>query len=244
MITKMEKPISILTSMCDNTSKMSIPSIFSLFMDIATEHAPQMGVGFYDLSKRGLFWITVKTKIKIFNLPKIIDEVTAATWPETPGRVRCNRYYTISKDGEILVTGKSEWAVISLNDGRLHKLSEINPEGLEYSKDIVCDEPYAHISEDFSDCEILGRYKVCSTDIDLGQHMNNAAYIKALFGMFSCKELEDMNICEADIAFRTPCYEGDELTVRCRKDDNALEIGILKSDGKTAATARLVTKSN
>ncbi|MBQ8004580.1 MAG: hypothetical protein IJ299_05775, partial [Oscillospiraceae bacterium] len=95
------------------------------------------------------------------------------------------------------------------------------------------------IPEDFSGCDLLGKYTVRSTDIDLGQHMNNAKYINALFGLFSCEELKRMNITDVEINFRTPCFEGDELSIYSRKNESALEIGMLRPDGKVAATVRI-----
>lgn len=239
MLCKMEKELPVYISQCDNTSQLSIPSIFSLFGDLASEHAPTLGLGADVLAKRNLFWVAVRTKIKINSRPRMTENILASTWPEAPGRVRCVRYYTLSKDDISLVEGKTEWAIVDIDSGRPHKLSEIYPDGLEHLNDVVCDEPFTKISEDFSSCELLGKYTVRSTDIDIGQHMNNAKYIHAIFGLFSCSELEDMKITDVEINFRTPCFENDELSIHYRKDGNALEIGILRTDGKVASTIRI-----
>lgn len=111
---------------------------------------------------------------------------------------------------------------------------------MEHCPDIALAEPYARIAEDFSGCEIIDTYKVKSTDIDVGQHLNNAAYARILFGAFSCEELAAMDIHDAEIAFRSPCYESDDLTLYKRPcDDGSLEIGILRADGTVAATCKL-----
>ena len=64
---------------------------------------------------------------------------------------------------------------------------------------------------DFDGIHPYAQYTVRSTDIDVGGHMNNAAYLKALFGTFSCQELAETNIRSVDALFRAPCFEGDEL---------------------------------
>ncbi len=236
----MNKELLILTSHCDNTSHLSIPTIFSLFQDLASEHGTRMKVGFEQLSEKGLFWLTARTKIHIENRPSMMDLVTLKTWPEKPGRVRCNRYYQIFLGDQLLITGKTEWAVIHLESGRLQKLTEVYPEDMEHCPDIALEEPYTKIPEDFTDCQILGTYKVRSTDIDMGQHMNNAAYPRVIFGSFSCQQIADMNIHDAEIAFRSPCFEGEELTLYQRPAENgALDIGLFHSDGRIAAACRL-----
>lgn len=89
--------------------------------------------------------------------------------------------------------------------------------------------------------EEFARYTVCSTDIDLGGHMNNAAYVRALAGAFSCDEWQKLNIRELEIAFRAPCYEGDTLVWQKRADGDTLSLRAALPDGKTIVLARVVT---
>lgn len=236
---KLQRNIKIQTSMCDNLSQLSIPSLFTVFMDLACEHAPMLDLGSDKLAEKGLFWVASKTKVKINRMPEMLTEASASTWPEAPGKIRTNRYYTLSDSNGILAEGKTEWAIINLETGRPVKLSEVYPENIDHLEDKVCDLPFARVKDDFSECESIGSYTVRSTDIDIGQHMNNVAYIRALFGAFSCKELETLKITDIDISFKSQCYEGETLTLLKRKAENGLEIGFIKQDGTTAATVKL-----
>lgn len=238
----MNKKYTVPTSLCDNTGKLSLTGIFTVFIDLACEHAPLLGLGAYHLAQKDLFWVAVKTKIKINKRPEMLEELDATTWPEAPGRIRCNRYYTLKQGNTLLCEGKTEWAMISPTTGRPARISEVYPENIEHFEQKVCDEPFAKIDEDFSGCEVLAEYKVKSTDIDIGQHMNNIAYLRALFGSFSCDELNKLDIGEVDISYRLQCYEGEILTLKQRKDGNDIEIGFVNKDGKTAATAKLKSK--
>ena len=240
MSCKMQKDLSVFISQCDSTSKMSIPSIFSLFGDLASEHAPQIGLGFSTLAEKGLFWIAVRTKIKVHRRPEMTESFLANTWPEAPGRVRCVRYYTLTDINlNLIAEGKSEWAIVDLSTGRPHKLSEIYPEEMQHLTDTACDEPFNKIAESTDDAEKFSVYTVRSTDIDIGKHMNNAAYIRAVFGAFTCAELEAMDISDVEINFKAQCYEGDELAFYKRKCGDALEVIVLRPDGKCAATVML-----
>ena len=93
---------------------------------------------------------------------------------------------------------------------------------------------------DFADCEKIGEYTVKSTDIDVSQHMNNVAYIRAAFSAFTVKEIEEMNISEVEAVYRVQCFEGEKLDMRIRKEENAIDIGIIKEDEKTAAVVRFI----
>ena len=52
---RMDKQIKIVPSMCDNTSRLSLHGIFSMFMDLASEHGANIGIGADFLNSRGLF---------------------------------------------------------------------------------------------------------------------------------------------------------------------------------------------
>jgi hypothetical protein len=72
--------------------------------------------------------------------------------------------------------------------------------------------------------------------------MNNAAYLRAMFGTFSCAELSAMDIRAADALFRAPCFEGDELLwqraetpsglrVRARRGEQTVFLAALETAG-------------
>jgi len=235
----LKKELTVLPSICDNTARFSVPAVFSTFMDLASEHGQIIGVGNDVLEEKGLFWLTVKTKIKINKRPSMMDKITASTGPEKPERIRCNRYYLLSNGEEHLIEGKSEWTIISPNNGKLHRIDEVYPTDIEHYEKRICEEPFSRLSDDFSNDEEICRYTVRSTDIDLGQHMNNAAYMRAIFGVFSCEELDKLNIKEAEILFKAPCFEGESLSVKIRRNEGYIDIGMLKEGGKAAAVARL-----
>jgi len=59
--------------------------------------------------------------------------------------------------------------------------------------------------EKFEDADLFSHYAVRSTDIDLGHHMNNVAYVRLLLDCFSAKELASGNIQSVELHYSTPC---------------------------------------
>ena len=70
--------------------------------------------------------------------------------------------------------------------------------------------------------------------------MNNVQYVRVAFGMFTNRQLEAMDIAEVEIAYRLQCFEGETLSLYRRETENGFDIGIIKEDGKTAATLRVL----
>ena len=239
MIGRYARELTVLPSMCDGEGLLGVPNAFALFMDIATEHAEALHIGMNDLMPRGLFWLTVRTKLRFYRRPRLTERVVAATWPETPERSRCNRDYLLTAGEETLVEGRTEWMIMNLRTNRLHPADGIFPEGLTLDHARVLPGPYMHMDEAFDGAEEMGTYIVRSTDIDLGGHMNNAAYVRAIAGAFSSKDWQAMNIREMEVAFRSPCFEGETLEIQRRTTDAGTDVR-LSRDGKTIVLARII----
>ena len=139
------KTVTILPSQVDAWGKLSLPHAFDLFMDTATEAAGAMGVGWDFLIQRGLFWITVKARVRFIDPPRLLDTVEVVTWPEAPGEMRCNRHYEIRKDGAVLAQGLTEWAIVSVQTGKPQPMADILPSDLEYPDALASPGPFARI---------------------------------------------------------------------------------------------------
>ncbi len=234
MENKYTREILIAPSMSDGQGLLSLHSTFALFMDIAMEHAMKLGIGLDYTMAHGLYWITVRTRVKFIRRPHLSDVVTAETWPEKPSRLRTNRYYRVSDKSGVLLEGKTEWAVINMETGRPQSLDTLFSPDFDFCEDKVCEEPFLRFNDDFSGCRSLDTFHVGSSDIDMGHHMNNVMYIRELLNLYSTRELEEMNISELEVCYRTSCFENEVLTPRVRPTDDGADFGILHEDGTPA----------
>ncbi len=230
--------LTITPSLSDADGRLGLYSTFGVCMDIAAIHAQQLGIGVYELAKRDLFWLTVKTQLRFFDRPRMMECVTAKTWPDQPGKLRGNRSYQILRNDMILISGKTEWAVINQKTNQLSRMDDVYPAQMEFTTPSALPEPFARILDDFDSEPTYAQYAVRSTDIDIGGHMNNTAYVRTMLGSLSNEALRGMNIRQIDIVFRSPCFEGDTLQLQRRKKENCLEIRMSKH-GETAFLARI-----
>ena len=229
---------AVLPSVCDSSARLGVPDTFALFMDLAAIHAEQLEFDTPRLMKQDLFWLTVRTRVRFFRRPKLAERVTLATWPEAPSKLRTDRDYSITRGGELLVAGKTEWTILEMDSGKLHPMAGMFAPDFTFYPDTVWEEPFTRMKDE--PLEEFARYTVRSTDIDLGGHMNNAAYLRALAGTFSTEQWQGMNIRELEIAFRSPCYEGDMLVWQKREDGNEMSLRPALPDGKTIVLVRIL----
>lgn len=237
-----ETELEIIPSICDASGQLGYPDTFALFMDIAAQHAQRVGLGFRAMAQRELFWLTVKTQLRFLARPRMMESVRLRTWPEAPGRMRGNRSYALFRGNEVLIQGKTEWAVTGTKSHELVPMKQVYPDGVSFDLPPACPGPFAKVPDHFEDGESVGAYCVRSTDIDVGGHMNNAAFVRAMFGFFSVDEMQSMNIASIFVSFRKPCYEGDTLRLDRRKTAEGTDLRFTKN-GETALLARIVPKA-
>ena len=235
---RFEQEILIPPSACDYSGRLGYAGAFAVLMDLATEHAERLGIGLSAMMAKQRFWVTVRTKILFFERPAVSEAVRLITWPEKPGAVRCNRSYEIRRGDELLIAGRTEWAVMNTEANTLASATDLFPPELDYISVPAVSEPFVRIPARFETMVPFASYTVRSTDIDLGGHMNNAAYPRALFGAFSTKELEAMQARSIDLIFRAPCYEGEKLDFYKKEGEGLTDLRIARGDD-TVLLARI-----
>ena len=233
-----ERKQIIAPSMCDASGRIALSAAFALFQDVASEHAEELGVGFQDMARRGAFWLTVRTRVHFYHRPALMQAVDVRTWPAAPGSTRCDRFYRMSAQGQTLIEGRTEWCVYDLAAKAVRPLAEAGfREGLVYSDEKALDAPYARFRHDFTDGDRVAGDAVRPSDVDVGRHMNNVAYLRLLADSFSVEEMERMRVEEMEILFCMPCFEGEELDVLRRRTQTGYEFGVRRPDGRYAALA-------
>ena len=230
---------TVLPGVCDHRARLSYADAFMVCQDLATTHACRLGVGVWDMAKRDLFWLTVKTKLRFHDRPRMMEELTLRTWPIAPEKLRGLREYRMEQEGQLLIEGKTEWAVMETKTGKLHRLDDVFPPELEPVTELEFDAPFVRVPTDFSEAALLGSHRVRSSDIDLGRHMNNVAYLRAFLGLFSTKALDEMPIREIELSFRSSCFEGDELRYYTRPAEEGLDFAAFTEGDKPVLLGRL-----
>ena len=224
-------------SMCDASGRLGISNTFALFQDIASEHAEILGVGNAAMQEKHAFWVTARTRVHFYRRPQMMQDVDITPWPAAPGLMRCDRYYRMEDAGEILAEGRTEWCVLDTQNGKVIPPATMFGPDIDYLDDAALTAPYARFRHNFTDEDCAVSHAVRPSDVDIGRHMNNVAYLRAIIDSFRVAELEQMNVTEMEIMFMMPCFEGEELQIMRRKTEFGYEFGVRRPDKRYGALA-------
>lgn len=235
-----ETHMVVTPDLCDAAARLSPLAAFTVFQGLAACHAEQIGVGGAAMAQRGEFWLTVHCRVDFARPARLMDTLTAVTWPEPcdPKSARCFRSYELLRGGERVAVGRTQWAIL----GPAHKLLRFGESGFPAdfpfpARAGIAEAP-TRFDDDFADEHWVRSCAVRATDIDFGQHMNNVAYVRTLLDCFSAAELASGAIASVEVHYCAPCLEGEMLTVY-KKPTEAGEcrLAIKKADGKAAVLA-------
>ena len=233
------RELTVTPSMCDSESRLSIPAAFDLFQDTATLHADHFDIGPAGMTRRNYFWVITKTAMTFNRMPSMMQHIEARTWIQPADRAKCERDFALYSGDEQLLLCRSIWAVMSHETGRIVPMAGLYPE-IEFDEPAPQNIEFVKISKNFDDCEEIGSYTVRSVDIDLGGHMNNVNYVRAMLGCFTCAQLAEMDIKEIDMQFIKQCYEGDTIRfVRRQSQEGVMEVGALDAEGNVCFMAAI-----
>lgn len=241
-----EKDYILTPEYCGMRSELSPLAPFLMFQAIAAQHAELLGVGGDAMARRGQFWLAVHTRVDFFSAARMMDTLTARTWAEPCGErdIRIYRSYTLDRGETRIAAGRTEWAVLG-SEKRLVPFGAIGfPSNYPYPRDSAIAERPRRLRDCFADDALCARSTVHSTDIDLGRHMNNVAYVRRLLDCFTADELASNAIRSFEIHFSAPCLEGEPLFFYRQKTENGWLLGVRKENGKAAALASVILAEN
>ena len=73
--------VTLYNSYFDCNDRLTTKSILSIFQDVASSHAEEIGVGYESMLKQNLYWVLSRIKIDIIRMPAPNETVIVETWP-------------------------------------------------------------------------------------------------------------------------------------------------------------------
>lgn len=239
------KELNVNSFHSDLKGKLSIPSVFYFFQEIAWEHATLHGFGYDDLKTQNQFWVLSRIHLTADNLPSWTEPFRLSTWPSgIDGPFALRDFVITNIKGEQVARATSSWLIIDAQTRRPKR-----PDGFR-DRMPVCDSIRATATNAPRIDNIQGNL-ICETnhtvgvcDIDVNGHINNTRYIEWAVNSLPLGDYKSKTICQVDVNFLSEgfcsdiCYHKTEDMGKGFRKTTITRV----SDSKDLAIVRIATQ--
>lgn len=195
--------------------EMSLPLLTSKIIDIATEHANNLGIGNPFMPNDHTGWVLSRLTIEMKEYPVVDSIYRLSTWVESWNRHFSERAFCIEdKDGKVLGYARSIWMVL---DTVTHANAGLT--GLDMRPEFIADKecPIKRQGKHFAIVpshelesasgkflnadEEIREHTFLYSDLDAYRHVNTVRYITLLMNQFSLEEHDKYNVGRIEVSF-------------------------------------------
>lgn len=207
-------------SECNANGELPLTTLVAQIIDIATDHANQLGIGFLELGPHGLGWVLSRLSVEMKRWPKNGESYRLSTWIESYNAHFSERCFSIiTEDGEVIGYSRTIWVIIYLeNHMSAGTAGTLMPD--EMIAAIPCPIPKMVRTRPFTpqvEVEYIFKY----TDLDFYRHVNTVRYISLLLNQFTLAEFDTHLLSRFDIAFAHEAKYGETALIKSKEEPAA-----------------------
>lgn len=223
---------------CDATGRMPLTLLGERIIEVATEHANALGIGYANLVTRGIGWVLSRLSIEMTSWPGINDTYSMTTWIETINHRFSERNVMIADaSGSPIGYARTVWAPI---DFKTRGLADLGPfsDGLP-TADLPCPiERFPRIRMGGGNL-VRSEYTFKYCDLDFNRHVNTVRYISLLLNQWPLQHFDAYCLRRFDIGFARECYFGQTVSL-LRDDSGGASLCELQRGADKVLSARFV----
>ena len=199
----------------DSSAHFSLVSCLNYIQNMSTEYFQTMKIDNFTLSTLdNAVWVITKTKLKFLKRPVWKDKIIIRIYTTKISAIRYHVEIAFEdENGECIILAKQEYCAMDIATRKARKIASIHfPVDLEAEVEKYPEE-YRHLRDEFEEASYIYSQKIGSQDIDFSKHTNNVVYVRYLMNLFTCKELETMEIDNFEIHYLAESKEGQILKI-------------------------------
>jgi medium-chain acyl-[acyl-carrier-protein] hydrolase len=177
-VASLRESYTVRTCDTDPYGRATVRTLLLLLQEAATAHATLLGVAVDFLKENRLAWGMTRLRVEMERWPCGGDTMTVETWPHAASRIMTERrFHLMDDDGEPFGTATTLWVNLDTERRRPVRLPQFV---LDAVLPVVrADQP---VSLDkipvVETAEFERAFEVRYADLDMAQHVNNAAYVQ------------------------------------------------------------------
>lgn len=190
---------------------MPLGLLFARCIEVATDHANILGIGFEQLIKSGHTWVLSRMSVEIDRMPRVNESYTITTWVETINRSFSERMFAITDaQGGNCAYVRSTWVVLDITNRTLGDISAIIADPAEIASDRPMPMAAARRRRPLAaDTPEIYEHTFRYCDLDSNLHVNTVRYVELLLNAFSPDFHAAHPLRRIDVSFMRECTYGE-----------------------------------
>lgn len=223
---------------CNPQKELALPALVQQIIEVATEHADILGVGYTRLSKDHNLWVLSRIVIEMDHYPHMHEHYSLTTWIEGYNRHFSERNFEIrGEDDKVIGYARTIWVAINIDTRRPADLSGIASLAVTAS-DRPCPIDRIQKLRPVAEPQIVNEYVFRVCDIDFNRHVNSTRYIELIIDQLDLATLDSYFISRFEIIFQNEAHFNDHVTVQSAFGEEALASEI-RLDDRTICLSRM-----
>lgn len=227
----------------DPRGLMPITLIVARAIEIATNHANALNIGYSNLAEHRLGWVLARISVEVLRYPHINETYSMDTWIEGYNRFLSDRCFEMTDEsGNPVAFIRSIWAAIDTKTRTLANLSDLERECFP-TADRICGIAKAPKIMPAQDAETsITQYTFKYRDLDFNRHVNTVRYLDLVLNLHSLDFYDNHDIRLLDAQFEHECYYGEEVSLVTgpeRRDPDAELTEIMRAGDSRAVAVKI-----
>ncbi len=221
----------------DMNGIVSASGILRYMEDASNKQMLAQKPSYEELLEQGYAFILSRLGLSVYAPIHAYESITVETWAVASRGVTYNRCYRILRDGEIVAEATSVWALVGVEDRKLHRVGEVT---LHYWEDepLELDLPVRFRIPPEVPLTLRGERTVLYPDVDQNRHMNNTRYPDLFCSFFP--EIQNSRVITSVLSFVSEAPLGETLKIYCGEYDGMYYVRSVRSDGSVNAEAEFM----
>lgn len=208
-MTPYTKKFEVFTHDVDQKGIARPSSVLRYLQEAASHQMLACKPSYEELFNNHMAFIVTRVAVTIHKPLYRYDKLLVSTWPCESKGVTFNRCYQIERDGEVVVTASSKWALMDPVSHAFIKISEVDFSNYSFGAKIDQEKLSFRVPKE--EMILCGAHTVRYSETDLNCHMNNTNY-PDLFS--EClPELKDCYVSSFAIHYAAEVVQEDTFSI-------------------------------
>lgn len=218
MITEYTHTYCLTAAQCNAQREVSPATLVQQIIDVATEHADILNIGFKRMSENNTLWVLSRVAYELKRYPRMLEQYTVTTWIEGYNKLFSDRNFVIRDSmGNTIGYARTVWMAIDKDTRRPADLSSVaDPSATR--PDLECNMARPGKIRFPKDHNKPSCYTFGASDIDFNRHVTSRRYIELVIDQLPLDIYDRYILTRFEIAYSHESLCGERVTVTSGTD--------------------------